>query len=162
VLDLHYDDYQRGWFGLGMHRGALFELLIEQLRARGVTLCCGRSVKGQKRRGARLMPLGEGCLYQVAAGTTTLVGFLPSGRGPRGGDGTPLVSLFFSVPAAHAEQRTFDLHELKRQVLALAQRAAPLLEQIHEADQVLPTRPAARYAAPRADPRCSSGAQRGH
>jgi 2-polyprenyl-6-methoxyphenol hydroxylase-like FAD-dependent oxidoreductase len=54
VLDLHYDDYQRGWFGLGMHRGALFELLIEQVRARGVTLCCGRSVKGQKLRGARL------------------------------------------------------------------------------------------------------------
>ena len=30
ILDLYYGDFSPTWFGLGMHRGALFELLYEE------------------------------------------------------------------------------------------------------------------------------------
>jgi len=48
VLDLSYRDLFPDWFGLGMHRGALFELLHGQLSLRGVTLVTGASVQGSR------------------------------------------------------------------------------------------------------------------
>jgi 2-polyprenyl-6-methoxyphenol hydroxylase-like FAD-dependent oxidoreductase len=45
VLDLSYRDLVQGWFGLGMHRGALFELLHGQLPLRDVRLVTGASVQ---------------------------------------------------------------------------------------------------------------------
>lgn len=53
VLDLSYRDLCADWYGLGMHRGALFELLHGQLSARGVALVTGASV-----RDSRLVPRG--------------------------------------------------------------------------------------------------------
>jgi len=43
ILDLSYRDLFDDWYGLGMHRGALFELLYGQLAPRGVTLVTGAS-----------------------------------------------------------------------------------------------------------------------
>ena len=48
VLDLSYRDLAPAWFGLGMHRGALFELLHEPLSARGVTVITGASVRSSR------------------------------------------------------------------------------------------------------------------
>lgn len=48
VLDLSYRDLFRDWHGLGMHRGALFELLHGQLSRRGVGLVTGASVRGSR------------------------------------------------------------------------------------------------------------------
>lgn len=188
VLDLHYDDFEHGWFGLGMHRGALFELLLEQVRAERVPLNCGVSVRRLSRRGSGVVPLADdgrqlgehellvvadgarselrtaelpgraqrypwgalwfvardpeqrftGSLYQVADSTTTLLGFLPSGTGASSGDGTPLVSLFWSLRADAAEQRAFDLATLKARILELEPRADALLDQIERPEQLLP------------------------
>lgn len=48
VLDLSYRDLFPDWSGLGMHRGALFELLHDQLSPRGVTVVAGASVQGSR------------------------------------------------------------------------------------------------------------------
>jgi 2-polyprenyl-6-methoxyphenol hydroxylase-like FAD-dependent oxidoreductase len=48
VLDLSYRDLVAEWFGLGLHRGALFELLHGQLSPRGVTLVTGASVQASR------------------------------------------------------------------------------------------------------------------
>jgi 2-polyprenyl-6-methoxyphenol hydroxylase-like FAD-dependent oxidoreductase len=48
VLDLSYRDLFSDWHGLGMHRGALFELLHGQLSLRGVKLVTGASVMGSR------------------------------------------------------------------------------------------------------------------
>jgi 2-polyprenyl-6-methoxyphenol hydroxylase-like FAD-dependent oxidoreductase len=189
VLELSYRDLQAGWFGLGMHRGALFELLHGQLSARGVRLSTGVSVRATRltsrgirpilpdgsepgehellvvadgarsalRRsvaGARAAPYPWGALWfvardprgvftgaleQVAAGTTTLLGFLPCGLGPRRAGNVPLVSLFWSVPVRDFG-RSFELGRWKEQVLRLDPRAEELLGQIHDARQLLPAR----------------------
>jgi 2-polyprenyl-6-methoxyphenol hydroxylase-like FAD-dependent oxidoreductase len=188
VLDLQYADFEPGWFGLGMHRGALFELLLNAVRAEGIALECNTRVHGLQRRGGRVRPTGEegealaehellvladgarselreaefpgrakrypwgalwfvardpeqrfrDALYQVTDGTTTLVGFLPSGKGPAGTDGTPLVSLFWSLKADAAERRAFDLPLLKRRILELEPRADAVLAQITEPADLLP------------------------
>jgi 2-polyprenyl-6-methoxyphenol hydroxylase-like FAD-dependent oxidoreductase len=61
VLDLSYRDLFADWYGLGMHRGALFELLHGQLPLRGVTLVTGASVQGSRltRHGIRALGMGE-------------------------------------------------------------------------------------------------------
>lgn len=48
VLDLSYRRLYDGWFGLGMHRGALFELLHRQLSPRGVKLVTGASIRASR------------------------------------------------------------------------------------------------------------------
>ena len=188
VLDLSYRDLFEDWFGLGMHRGALFELLHSQLAARGVRLVTGASVQRSRLTARGIRPivadgaeLGEhqllvvadgarsalrralpearatpypwgalwfvgldpdgvfaGKLQQVADGTDTLLGFLPCGLGPRRGGGVPLVSLFWSVPVSDFGRRDFELGRWKERVLELEPRASLLLEQIHDAEQLLP------------------------
>jgi 2-polyprenyl-6-methoxyphenol hydroxylase-like FAD-dependent oxidoreductase len=190
VLDLGYRDLEPGWFGLGMHRGALFELLHEQLSPRGVKLVTGVSVQSSRltRRGIRpclsdgteldehellvvadgarsalrrrapearvgLYPWGAlwfvgqdpdgvfaGSLQQVAEGTTTLLGFLPCGLGPRRAGDVPLVSLFWSAPVTDFTGPRLDLERWKARVLELEPRAEALLKQIHDAAQLLPAR----------------------
>jgi 2-polyprenyl-6-methoxyphenol hydroxylase-like FAD-dependent oxidoreductase len=187
-LELAYRDLDPRWFGLGMHRGALFELLHEQLSLRGVKVVTGASVQSSRltRRGirpclsdgtalgehdllvvadgarsalrrrvpgARVTPYPWGALWfvgqdpdsrfggslrQVAEGTTTLLGFLPCGLGPRRAGEVPLVSLFWSVPVADFARRDLDLERWKARVLELEPRAEPLLAQIHDASQLLP------------------------
>lgn len=188
VLDLSYRDLEPDWFGLGMHRGALFELLHGQLSLRGVKLVTGASVQASRLTQSGIRPrlgdgveLGEhhllvvadgarsalrralpeasaapypwgalwfvgqdpdeifaGSLQQVADGTTTLLGFLPCGRGPRRAGEVPLVSLFWSVPVADFARRDFDLARWKELVLRLEPRAEALLAQIQDARQLLP------------------------
>jgi len=75
VLDLSYRDLFEDWYGLGMHRGALFELLHGQLSARGVVLVTGASVQGSRLTSAAIRPVlasgdepGEHELLVVADG----------------------------------------------------------------------------------------------
>jgi 2-polyprenyl-6-methoxyphenol hydroxylase-like FAD-dependent oxidoreductase len=56
VLQLSYRDLCAGWHGLGMHRGALFELLHGQLSLRGVKLVTGASVQGSRVTRAGIRP----------------------------------------------------------------------------------------------------------
>jgi 2-polyprenyl-6-methoxyphenol hydroxylase-like FAD-dependent oxidoreductase len=56
VLDLSYRDLFEGWYGLGMHRGALFELLHGQLPARGVKLVTGASVQRARSTASGIVP----------------------------------------------------------------------------------------------------------
>jgi 2-polyprenyl-6-methoxyphenol hydroxylase-like FAD-dependent oxidoreductase len=57
VLDLSYRDLCAGWHGLGMHRGALFELLHEQLSLRGVRLVTGASVQSSRMTRSGIRPV---------------------------------------------------------------------------------------------------------
>jgi len=57
VLDLSYRDLCADWHGLGMHRGALFELLHGQLSRRGVQLVTGASVQASRLTRAGIRPV---------------------------------------------------------------------------------------------------------
>jgi 2-polyprenyl-6-methoxyphenol hydroxylase-like FAD-dependent oxidoreductase len=57
VLDLAYDDFEPGWFGLGMHRGALFELLFDAALRSGVEVRAGCSVPRLEHARGRVTPL---------------------------------------------------------------------------------------------------------
>ena len=187
VLNLAYRDLESDWYGVGMHRGALFQLLHAQLGPRGVRLMTGASVRASRlvlrgirpiladggepaehqllvvadgarsalRRAipeARATPYPWGALWfvgsdargafagslqQVAGGTTTLLGFLPCGLGPRRVGEVPLVSLFWSVPVRDFGQ-PFNLAQWKARVLELEPRAEELLGQIQDSRQLLP------------------------
>jgi len=68
-------------------------------------------------------------LFQVVRGASRMAGFLPTGTGT---DGTPLVSLFWSVPTDRGRQLLQGpLATIKSDILALAPRAAPILDQLH-------------------------------
>jgi 2-polyprenyl-6-methoxyphenol hydroxylase-like FAD-dependent oxidoreductase len=76
-------------------------------------------------------------LSQVCVGTRRMLGFLPTGLGPRGGD-VPLVSLFWSMRTDRIDEwRRTGLTPWKREILTLEPRADALLEQIHHTDQIL-------------------------
>ncbi len=76
-------------------------------------------------------------LSQVCLGTRRMLGFLPTGLGPRGGE-VPLVSLFWSLRMDRIDDwRRAGLGPWKRELLKLEPRADALLEQIHDADQIL-------------------------
>jgi 2-polyprenyl-6-methoxyphenol hydroxylase-like FAD-dependent oxidoreductase len=187
ILDLRYRDLFHDWFGLGMHRGALFELLHDQLPERGVELVTGASVQAARHTRRGIVPLlrdgsetsehellivadgarsalrravagasaepypwgalwfvGQdpqatfaGKLWQVADNTTTLLGFLPCGFGPRRAGEVPLVSLFWSVECSEFGRPDFDLDRWKERVRSLDSRAEGLLEQIRDARQLL-------------------------
>ena len=54
LVDLRYAKVDRAWFGLGVHRGVLFEALYGAARAEpNVTLVPGADVRGLRRDGAR-------------------------------------------------------------------------------------------------------------
>lgn len=57
ILDLRYRDLFDDWYGLGMHRGALFELLHQQLSPRGVRLVTGACVSGSRLTARGIRPL---------------------------------------------------------------------------------------------------------
>jgi 2-polyprenyl-6-methoxyphenol hydroxylase-like FAD-dependent oxidoreductase len=69
VLDLSYRDLFPDWYGLGMHRGALFELLHGQLPLRGVKLVTGASVQASRLTRAGIRPVladgSEPCEHQL-------------------------------------------------------------------------------------------------
>jgi 2-polyprenyl-6-methoxyphenol hydroxylase-like FAD-dependent oxidoreductase len=54
VIDLAYADVRRDAFGLGLHRGVLFEQLFDAVSAQdGITLRCGATIDAIHARGAR-------------------------------------------------------------------------------------------------------------
>jgi 2-polyprenyl-6-methoxyphenol hydroxylase-like FAD-dependent oxidoreductase len=57
VLDLSYRDLFADWYGLGMHRGALFELLHGQLSARDVRLVTGAQVQRSRLTAGGIRPV---------------------------------------------------------------------------------------------------------
>jgi 2-polyprenyl-6-methoxyphenol hydroxylase-like FAD-dependent oxidoreductase len=76
-------------------------------------------------------------LSQVCLGTRRMLGFLPTGLGPRGG-AVPLVSMFWSLRMDRIDEwRCAGLAPWKGEILTLEPRADALLEQIHDADQIL-------------------------
>lgn len=77
-------------------------------------------------------------LYQVADGNQRFVGLLPTGHGPGVHPGPRLVSLFWSLRADRVDAwRARGLEAWKDEVRALAPAAAPVLDQIESAEQVL-------------------------
>jgi 2-polyprenyl-6-methoxyphenol hydroxylase-like FAD-dependent oxidoreductase len=188
VLDLAYDDFEPGWFGLGMHRGALFELLFEAALRAGVEVQSGCSVSKLERGRDRVSPLTSsgarlgshelviiadgarselrdpadiervrpypwgalwfvardpervfsGSLHQVTDSTTALLGFLPSGTGPRSARGPDLVSVFWSLRTRELGERLVSLSDWKRAVSRLEPRAEAVLDQIRDVEQLLP------------------------
>jgi 2-polyprenyl-6-methoxyphenol hydroxylase-like FAD-dependent oxidoreductase len=165
VLDLAYADYRPGLFGLGVRRGVLFSALFDAVREAGVELRLGeeavapppgfdlviaadgarsllRAGAAPVRRAKRypwgaLWSIGhdpsgafDGVLAQVYRGTREMVGFLPSGGGR--------VSMFWSIHESDVDGwRRRGLADWKAQVLRLAPRAKPLLEQIDDPEQLL-------------------------
>jgi 2-polyprenyl-6-methoxyphenol hydroxylase-like FAD-dependent oxidoreductase len=81
----------------------------------------------------------ENELYQVVDGTRKLGGFLATGLEIGGNE--PLVSLFWSIRISEdAMWRARPLDDWKRQILELCPKAAVLLDQITDWDQVLTAR----------------------
>jgi 2-polyprenyl-6-methoxyphenol hydroxylase-like FAD-dependent oxidoreductase len=188
VLDLRYSDLHPDAFGLGLHRGVLFEALFNAVASCGaITLRCGLPVEALRREGKRtfvvdrdgrehgphelivaadgarsqlrddamltlrasqypwgaLWFIGEdpdgtfdGVLYQVVEGTHTMFGMLPSGLGPEGS--TKRVSLFWSIRADQVDAwRSAGLTQWKDSLCDLEPRAADVVEQISDVDEVL-------------------------
>nr|AYM54543.1 monooxygenase FAD-binding protein [Racemicystis crocea] len=62
ILDLSYEEVQPGLFGVGIHRGALFEALFDAVRAARVDLRLGQAIEDLAPEGARrwlVSPEGE-------------------------------------------------------------------------------------------------------
>ena len=58
LVDLHYAACDPGWFGLGVHRGVLFEALYRAACAEPrVRVCAGRDIRALRRDGARHLAL---------------------------------------------------------------------------------------------------------
>ncbi len=79
-------------------------------------------------------------LFQIVGGTRTMLGFLPTGRAP-GGEHS-LTSLFWSLrvdalPALWQRLRFRGLQAFKDPILRRDERAAVLLDQIHDPAQLL-------------------------
>jgi len=76
LVDLHYARVDPSWFGLGTHRGVLFEALYEAARAEpGVTLTTGAAIREIRREGEQLFLDGHGPfeLVVVADGAASAV-----------------------------------------------------------------------------------------
>lgn len=78
-------------------------------------------------------------LHQVADGNRSFVGLLPTGRGPgRDAPKDRLVSLFWSLRCDRIDEwRARGLAAWKKEVLAIAAEAEPILDQIAVPEQVL-------------------------
>lgn len=78
----------------------------------------------------------HGELRQVVTGARRMYGILPTGRGPA--SAAPVVSLYWSLRVDdHPRWRDDGLAAWKRDVLASDARAAPVLDQITDPEQVL-------------------------
>ncbi|MBV8761777.1 MAG: FAD-dependent monooxygenase [Deltaproteobacteria bacterium] len=160
LVDLHYARCDRSWFGLGIHRGALFEALyrtacaevrvhtgvaIEALRHEGEVVYAGdhgpfdlvvlADGASSTLRDAKVSLYPWGALWFVAK-TEAFAGELyqvaERARKLYGilPTGQGLASLFWSLPADGLDAWRADFAGWKRDVLAMDPRAAPVLDQI--------------------------------
>jgi 2-polyprenyl-6-methoxyphenol hydroxylase-like FAD-dependent oxidoreductase len=192
VFDLDYspardrDGPER--FGLGLHRGVLFQTLFEAARREpGITLRCGVDVQrpvptadgvallcadGERLGPHELLVVADGArsqarehaglrfrerpyawgalwlvaadpdevyageLYQVVRGTSSMLGLLPTGRGPSP-DSPPQVSLFSSLRADRLDAFRAGFSEWKALVLRDDPRAAFVLERLRGPEELL-------------------------
>ncbi|MFN3201495.1 MAG: FAD-dependent oxidoreductase [Bradymonadia bacterium] len=201
ILDLPYAHLHPELFGLGLHRGALFEVLFDRARALSERVCCGLEVSRlrpadiggsprwhlEDKAGRRLpdpdtpafdlvvvatggstlleggprlkrsvkvypwgalwavlpdpggphLPAEGGRLFQVARGTHTLFGLLPSGA-LSGAPSKKTVSLFWSLPLdAYDGWRTRGLADWRQRVLSLCPESEPVIDLIESPEQLL-------------------------
>lgn len=186
LVDLHYARLDPAWFGIGLHRGVLFDQLYRATCVEPrVKVHTGCAIAGLRREGNStwlragdteygpfdLVVVADGAVSELrgAAATTTrdaaypwgalwfvapdpeqvfrgelyqigvrahrLYGVLPTGLGP-GGE-TPVVSLFWSLPARDVDAwRATPLATWKDEVRALDPRVGFVLDQITSHDQV--------------------------
>ncbi len=184
VLDIRYSNWNQTAFGLGLHRGTLFSVLWNAVRAAGIEVRTGADVTHIAQQQDKAlpyqgdMPLGEFDCVIVADGTRStlrqslaiphkvtpypwgalwavvpddgltpgvlrqwfhhaqhMLGLMPTGFA-YGQMAQPLISLFWSLPAAELEAwRTAGLETWKQAVLKLAP-IAPVLARIHSAQQL--------------------------
>jgi 2-polyprenyl-6-methoxyphenol hydroxylase-like FAD-dependent oxidoreductase len=188
VLDLDYALAGPDRFGLGLHRGVLFQTLFEAVRREpGVTLRCGvdvrtpvlaehgialRSTDGEQHGPHELVVVADGArsqvrehaglrfreqpyawgalwliaadldeiyageLYQVVRGTSSMMGLLPTGRGPEPAS-PPQVSLYWSLRADRLDAFRRGFSQWKAQVLRDDPRAAFMIEPLHDPEELL-------------------------
>lgn len=175
-------------FGLGLHRGVLFQTLFEAAgREPGVTLRCGvdvrepvpteggvalRSTDGERHGPHDLVVVADGArshvrersglrfserpyawgalwhiaadpdqvytgeLYQVVRSTRSMLGLLPTGRGPEPGS-PPQVSLYCSLRADRLDAFRAGFAQWKAEVLRDDPRTAFVLERLQEPEDLL-------------------------
>ncbi len=182
LMDLPYAAVDPELWGIGIHRGVLFETLFGALRASTAEIRCGVAIAKTElaadgryligddgaRHGpydlvvaadggvcelhhaatrVRSTPYGWGALWIVAedpGGTFTnartcaqivdrahhMLGFLPTGLGPRGDK--PMVSLFWSIRADRVEAwRAAGLAPWRDTILGFEPRAEPILDTLN-------------------------------
>ena len=173
VVNVRYDDWQPGAFGLGLHRGVLFQALWRQAQAGGVDLRPGHELRelAWLERSHDLVVVADGgqstlrpqmglpcrdeaypwgavwavlddprrdwgsTLWQWCRRAGQMLGVMPTGLAP--GSSTPVVSLFWSLRAdRHAALLAAGLDAFKADVLALAPRCAPLMDQLTDMGQL--------------------------
>jgi 2-polyprenyl-6-methoxyphenol hydroxylase-like FAD-dependent oxidoreductase len=187
LMWLPYASVDERWFGAGLHRGAVHEVLLDAVRRElpdalrcGVAIADvqGREVvdeHGGRRGSYDLIVVADGArsrlrdrltearatpyrwatawailpdpertcageLYQVVDGTRRLMGLLPTGLGPRGGE-TPLVSLYWGIDHRKADDfKRAGLDALRRDLREFDARAAKLAESLDSIDEVLVAR----------------------
>lgn len=190
IFRLDYAQLAPELFGLGMHRGALFQILHEAALGAGALLsrstrvariserpggvqvldAAGAAIgdhdlvviangaRSDLRRGSGLLlrdqPYPFGALWfvardpdriyvdrlrQISDGTRHLLGLLPTGLGPSGtGSDEHRVSLFWSIRGDRIDAfRRAGLASWKAQVLRYEPKAAFVLSQIEDVDQLL-------------------------
>ncbi len=194
IVDLTYETAGPGLFGLGLHRGVLFEGLYSLVRRLPIRVRTGVEIASLARESAKrtwlvdvhrerhgpheLVVVADGARSQLRDDTSTckraerypwgalwfvakdtrpagdprtrrlhqicdknrrFLGILPTGVGPLVGPGDPLVSLFWSLRGDRVDEwRRRGLAAWKDEIRELeADETAPILEQIHDLDQVL-------------------------
>ena len=189
VVHLAYERVAQTLFGLGTHRGLLFEALLDAMARDGPTLRSGVSIADIEHEGDRpvlveesgerhgpwdMVVIADGArsrlrsaigqpkrdvaypwgalwfvaddpegtfrdeLHQVVHGTRRFLGLLPTGRGPSSATDTHKVSLFWSVRCDEVDDvRRAGLRAFRDTVLRYEPRAAPVIDQIDDLDQLL-------------------------
>ena len=188
LFQLAYAKRAEGLYGLGLHRGVLFDVLFRAAVADGVDVRCGHEMidlvdggmlldsRGRASGPHDLVVVADGArsqirasdfpaaldepypwgalwfvardpdrifrreLFQCVEHTTTMLGFLPTGRAPHGD--TNLTSIFWSLEASalaqwHRRVRFLGIRRFTEQIARLVPESEPLVDQIRSPEQVL-------------------------